>query len=154
MDQRVKTMFADRESSDRDALFKAVFGLFEMTEKPVDWAYEVWDDMLAELMHRDGHKRSFAAQMLARLAISDPEGRMLKDFSKVAAVMRDEKTVTARHTLQTLWRIGLAGPRQKDMTLEALETRFRECEGEKNATLVRTDAITALGKLARVTGDE
>jgi hypothetical protein len=79
---------------------------------------------------------------------------MLQDFPKVAAVLKDEKTVTARHTLQTLWRIGLAGPEQKAMVLDALETRFRECQHEKNGTLVRTDVMTALGRLAKATGDE
>jgi hypothetical protein len=78
---------------------------------------------------------------------------MLRDFPRVAAVMRDDKTVTARHTLQSLWRVGLAGPEQKAMVLDALETRFRECQGEKNGTLVRTDVITALGRLSKATGD-
>lgn len=98
--------------------------------------------------------RAFAAQMLARLAISDPEGRMMEDFPRIAAVMKDEKTVTARHTLQSLWRIGRAGPDHQAMALDALETRFRECEGEKGARLVRRDAVAGLGRLCRETGDE
>ncbi|HEX7117416.1 MAG TPA: hypothetical protein VF212_01425, partial [Longimicrobiales bacterium] len=117
------------------------------------WAYEFWDRLLVDLTHRAGDRRAFAAQMLARLAISDPDGRMLKDFPKVAAVMKDEKTVTARHTLQSLWRVGLAGPKQKAMVLEALEQRFRECAQEKHGTLVRTDVVTALGRLSKATGD-
>lgn len=105
--------------------------------------------MLGDLSHRDGHKRSFSAQMLSRLAISDPDGRMLRDFPAVAAVMKDDKTVTARHTLQSLWRIALAGPDRMSLVLDALKTRFRECLGEKNASLVRTDVITALVRLRR-----
>lgn len=154
MDQRVKTLFADRESPDRETAYQALVDLFGMTEEPVDWAYEVWDQLLADLTHREGPKRAFAAQMLARLAISDPENRMLEDFPRVAAVMQDEKTVTARHTRQSIWRIGLAGPEQKALVLDALETRFLECPGEKNATLVRADIITALGHLAKATGDD
>lgn len=154
MDKRTQALFADRESSDRDVAYQATIGLFQATEKPVEWAYEIWDRMLRDLTHCQGHKRAFAAQMLARLAISDPDGRMLKDFPKVAAIMKDEKTVTARHTLQSLWRIGLAGPKQRAMAAEALEKRFQECASEKNGTLVRTDAITALGKLFKTTGDQ
>ncbi len=153
MDKRTKELFADRESPDRDVAYRATVGLFKLTEKPVKWAYEVWGQLLRDLTHRDGHRRAFAAQMLARLAISDPELRILKDFPKVVAVMKDQKTVTARHTLQTLWRVGLAGPKQKALVLKALERRFRECAEEKNGTLVRTDAVTSLGKLFKATGD-
>lgn len=153
MDKHTKALFAERESRDRDVAYQAIVGLFKMTEKPVTWAYEVWDPVVSELAHRDGHKRAFAAQLLARLAISDPDGRMLADFPKVAAVMKDEKTVTGRHTLQSLWRIGLAGPKQRNLVLRALEQRFHECAPEKNGTLVRTDVITALGKLCKATDD-
>lgn len=153
MDSRVESLFADRESPDRDVSYKALVELFRMTENPVSWAYDVWDRLLNDLTHRDGHKRAFSAQMLTRLAISDPDNRMLKDFPKVAAVMKDPKTVTARHTLQSLWRVSLAGPKHKAMVLKALENRFQECAGEKNGTLVRTDVIAALGQLATVTGD-
>lgn len=153
MTDRAEALFADRESADKEKAYQALVALFGMTEEPVEWTYEFWDRLVSDLTHRAGDKRAFAAQMLARLAISDPNGRMLEDFPKVAAVMKDEKTVTARHTLQSLWRVGLAGPKQKAMVLEALEARFRECAGEKSGTLVRTDVVTALGRLAKATGD-
>jgi hypothetical protein len=151
--ERVRALMADRESADREVAYQALVDLFEMTEAPVGWAYEVWGSLLDDLSAREGSKRSFAAQMLTRLAISDPDGRMLKDFPRVAAVMEDEKTVTARHTLQSLWRVGLAGPEQRAMVLDALEKRFGECVGAKGATIVRTDVITALGRLFQATGD-
>jgi hypothetical protein len=125
-----------------------------MAEEPVDWAYEVWDELLSELEHGAGHRRAFAAQMLARLSISDPNARMLEDFPRVAAVMRDSKTVTARHTLQTIWRVGLAGPEQRRMAVKALVGRFVECAEGKHGRLVRTDVVTALGKLMKATGDD
>lgn len=154
MNEDLRELFTRRSSSEKDEAYRALCTLFEMAEEPVEWAYEVWDELVDDLSHKEGSKRAFAAQMLARLAISDPDTRMSKDFRKVASVMRDEKTVTARHTLQSLWRVGLAGPKQKAMVLAALESRFRECGGEKNATLVRTDVITALGRLSRATGDD
>ncbi|MBX3220980.1 MAG: hypothetical protein KF795_10720 [Labilithrix sp.] len=120
----------------------------------MSWAYDVWSTLVADLEHSDLHKRSFAAQMLARMAISDPDGRMLKDFRAVAAVMRDESFVVARHTLQSLWRVGLAGSAQTKLVLKALETRFHDCEGEKNASLVRTDIIKSLRHLSDATNDD
>jgi hypothetical protein len=67
--------------------------------------------------------------------------------------VKDEKTVTARHTLQSFWRIALAGAEQQALVLEALEKHFADCAHEKNGTLGRTDVITALGRLAKATGD-
>jgi hypothetical protein len=151
MDEHTRTLLADRRSPDREVAYQTLVELFRKTEERVAWAYEVWDALLGDLEHREGARRAFAAQMLTRLAISDPDGRMLDDFPKIAAVMKDEKFVTARHTLQSLWRVGLAGPAHEAMVVDALEQRFRECGEEKNGTLVRTDAITALGRLFKTT---
>ncbi len=153
MNERIQALFAARESSDRNAAYQAFNGLMAAARQPVDWAYEVWDRMVADLGHKDGHKRAFAAQMLAYLAISDPEERMLSDFPALAAVMRDDKTVTARHALQSIWRVGIAGPKQKRLVVDALEKRFKDSATEKNGSLWRTDAIASLGNLARETGD-
>lgn len=154
MDSEVKALFAARDGEDSTASYEALVELFRLTEQPVDWAYDVWDQLVADLTSPDNHKRAFSAQMLSRLAISDPEGRILNDFPAVAHVMRDTKFVTARHTLQSLWRIGLAGPRQLSLTLHALETRFSECLGEKNASLIRTDTIASLANLANRIGPD
>jgi hypothetical protein len=154
MNEHIQSLFADRASNDREVAYEAICGLFATAEEPVDWAYDVWDQLLSELEHGAGNRRAFAAQMLARLAISDPEGRMLEDFPRVAAVMRDSKTVTARHTLQSIWRVGLAGPTQRAMVVDALSARFGECAEGKHESLVRTDVVTALGKLMKATGDD
>jgi hypothetical protein len=150
---RIRKLFAAREPGDREAAYQAFLELMKLTEKPVSWSYDVWDRMLKGLSHEDGHQRAFAAQMLAHLAISDPEDRMRRDFAALAAVMRDDKTVTARHALQSIWRVGLAGKDQRKRLVEALAERFGECRSEKNGTLVRTDVITALGQLFRAVGE-
>ena len=148
MGPQAQALFAARDASDRDEAYRALVELFAMTERPVPWAYDVWDGLLADLTHKDGHKRSFAAQMLERLAISDPEGRMLRDFPRIVAVTKDERFVTARHALESLWRVALAGPDRAALVADALEARFRECLGEKNAALTRTDVIAAMRRLA------
>ncbi len=152
MKPAIQALFAARDSDDAGASHEALRQLFQIAEEPVDWAYEVWDSLLRDLSHEDHHKRSFSAQMLTRLAISDPDRRMLRDFPAMSAVMRDERFVTARHTLQSLWRVGLAGPDRAALVVEALETRFAECSSEKNGSLTRTDAVAALGRLAKANG--
>ena len=80
-----------------------------MTCKPVDWAYDLWNEVVENLSHKDNHNRAIAAQVLCNLAKSDPEGRILKDFDTLLAVTRDARFVTARHCLQALWKVGAAG---------------------------------------------
>jgi hypothetical protein len=135
------------------ATFQAFIGLMTLTERRVHWSYEVWDQMVRDLTHRDGHKRAIAAQLLARLAPSDPENRMDRDFDALAAVTRDSKIVTARHALRTIWWVGLAGPDRAKRVLDALSQRFHDCLADKHGSLLRTDIVASLGRLFRVTGD-
>ena len=141
-------------SADKDARFAAYDALFASVEQPVDWAYAVWDEMLARLTHQDNHQRSVAAQLLCYLAQSDPEKRILRDFARVIAVTKDVKFVTARHTLQSIWRVGLAGPEQRALAVEGLSGRFIECVSEKNGSLIRYDIAQALRHLYDATQDE
>jgi len=110
--------------------------------------------MVANLRHKDNHVRAIAAQILCNLAMSDPENRMLKDFDSLLAVTRDERFVTARHSMQSLWKVGVAGKRQREKLVDGLERRFRECITEKNCTLIRYDIIQDLRKLYDQVKDE
>ena len=98
--------------------------------------------------------RAIAAQVLCNLAKSDPDGRILEDFDALLTVTRDERFVTARHCLLSLWKIGAAGPRQKDMLVNGLAGRFADCVAEKNCTLIRYDIIQSLRKLYDLDNDE
>lgn len=146
--------YGDLWSSDRDAQYAAYTSILAATETPVEWSYEVWDDVVAHLRSSDNHDRSIAAQLLARLAQSDPDGRIREDFASLLSVTRDARFVTARHALQSLWRVGLAGEWQRALVIDGLTTRFDECAGEKNCTLIRYDIVVALRALSDATGDE
>jgi len=100
MDKTTQTQLNNLWTDDRDRQNQAYYYILEATDKPVDWAYEVWDELLANLTHKDNHNRAIAAQILSNLAKSDPENRILKDFNKLLAVTKDERFVTARHCLQ------------------------------------------------------
>ena len=86
-------------SDDRALQNQAFLSVIKLTGHPVDWAYEVWDELLANLSHKDNHNRAIAAQVLCNLAKSDPGNRMLKDLPRLLAVTRDERFVTARHCM-------------------------------------------------------
>jgi hypothetical protein len=151
VDKTTRTHLDNIRSEDGQLQNKAYGYLMEKTEKPVSWAYEAWDELVDELTHKDNHVRAIAAQVLANLAKSDPKGRMCKDFDKLLAVTKDERFVTARHCLQAIWKVGLAGKNAQQLVVKGLEQRYRECVAEKNGSLVRYDIIVDLRNLYNAT---
>ena len=141
-------------SEDRELQNEAFSHILEVTDQPVDWAYDVWSKLVAGLTHKDNHARAIAAQVLCNLAKSDPEERMLKDFDALLNVTRDERFVTARHCMQALWKVGAAGRKQQKKLVDGLEGRFNECITEKNRTLIRFDIIQSLRNVYEAVKDE
>lgn len=154
MDITTQTNLDNLWSEDRELQNRAFSYILEATDKPVDWAYEAWDKLLSGLSHPDNHVRAIASQVLANLAKSDPEQRMLKDFHTLLAVTKDERFVTARHCLQSLWKIGVVGKKQQFQMMSGLENRFNECITEKNCTLIRYDIIKSLRNLYDAVHDD
>ena len=147
MDAARENYLLDLHSGDGDRQNAAYHGLLAATEQSVDWAYEVWDDLVRSLSDKDNHVRAIAAQVLSNLAKSDPDNRMRQDFPKLLNVTRDERFVTARHALQSLWKVGAAGEAQRRMLVDGLTQRFQECSTEKNCTLIRYDIAQGLRTL-------
>src|SRR5688572_18169931 len=113
MDEITQANWDNLRSQDGDLRFEALNTMLAATDQRVDWAYAVWDELLASLLHADNHQRAIAAQLLCNLAKSDPEKRILNDFDALFALTKDEKFVTARHSLQAIWKVGLAGKQQQ-----------------------------------------
>jgi RecB family endonuclease NucS len=153
MDNKTRTHLDNLRAEDRELQNKAYYYILEATQKPVDWAYEVWDGLVQDLRHKDNHVRAIAAQVLANLAKSDPENRMRKDFPALMAVTKDEKFVTARHCLQSIWKVGVEKKMQKTV-VDALADWFKNCTSEKNSTLIRYDIIQDLRNLYNEVKDE
>lgn len=154
MDEITRKDFEHLWSEDKEARYQAFLELLETTGEGVDWAYQVWDELLQNLNDKDNHVRAIAAQLLCNLSRSDPRKRMLEDFPALLEVTRDVRFVTARHTLQAIWKVGTAGEAQRKILLEGLTTRFHECAAEKNTTLIRYDIIVGLRYLYDQTRDE
>ena len=154
MNKTTRTNLDNLWSEDRELQNKAFFYILEVTDKPIDWAYDVWDEMMENLSHKDNHNRAIAAQVLCNLAKSDPKNRMLKDFDALLVVTKDERFVTARHCMQSLWKVGVAGRKQQRILVDGLAGRFKECIAEKNCTLIRYDILQSLRNVYNVVKDE
>ncbi|MBK7451031.1 MAG: hypothetical protein IPJ47_17130 [Anaerolineales bacterium] len=151
MDKTIRIQLDNIRSADAKMQNKAYMSLMQEAEKPVDWAYEAWDELLDGLAHKDNHVRAISSQILANLGKSDPKGRMQKDFDKLLHVTRDEKFVTARHCMQNIWKVGLGGKKAQQLVVDGLEKRFHECINEKNCTMIRYDIQVSLHNLYNAT---
>jgi len=146
-------MMEHLRSSEKGRQNLAYESLLRSTEERVKWSYDVWDELLGTLKNGDNRQRSIAAQVLCNLAKSDPDERMLKDLGTLLAVTRDDHFVTARHCLQSLWRVGVVGERQRKALVKGLVQRFSECAAEKNCTLIRYDILAVLRRVYDASGD-
>jgi hypothetical protein len=154
LDEIIRMNLDDLWLEDRQLQNKAFIFILNMTDKPVDWAYEAWDELKVNLSHKDNHNRAIAAQVLCNLAKSDPMMRMIKDFPALLAVTKDARFVTARHCMQSLWKVGVAGKKQHKIFMDGLTYRFNECFLEKNCTLIRYDIIQSLRNVYDEVKDE
>ncbi|MFO7682976.1 MAG: hypothetical protein R6X34_23310 [Chloroflexota bacterium] len=154
MDEITSTHLKNIRSNDKVLQNAAYEYLMAATAVPVTWAYEAWDDLVTGLSDKNNHVRSIASQILCNLAKSDPEKRMLTDFDKLLLVTKDERFVTARHCLQAIWKVGLAGSEQREMVVAGLNSRYHNCITEKNCTLIHYDIIQDLKNLYDAAPDE
>jgi hypothetical protein len=154
MNKIIRTNLDNIRSEDGQTQFKAYDYLMKETEKPVDWAYKAWDELVEGLTHKDNHVRAITSQILTHLAKSDPNGRMFKDFDKLLNVTKDERSVTARHCMQALWNVGVVSKKHQKMYLEGLSERFKECIKEKNGLLIRYDILVSMRNVYNEVKDE
>lgn len=154
MNKTIRTHLDNIRADDGQTQFKAYDYLMKETEQPVDWAYEAWDEIVEGLTHKDNHVRAITAQILTHLAKSDPKGRIFKDFGKLLNVTKDERFVTARHCMQSLWNVGVVSKKHQKMYLDGMEKRFKECIAEKNGKLIRYDIMVSMRNVYNEVKDE
>lgn len=155
MEQDVLQYFSALQNGNQQEQFQAYEKIMAILKDSVDWTYDVWEQFVQNLTSSDAHERSRSAQFLCALAAkSDPEERVLDDFSAIWAVTFDDKFVTARHSLQSIWKIGIAGKAQRELVVAHLANRYVNCIKERNYTLIRFDIIESLRKLYDATSEK
>jgi hypothetical protein len=154
VNETLSASLADLNSKEPERQNAAFVALQTAASEPVDWAYDAWDELLALLKKGDNRQRAIASQVLCSLAKSDREQRIIKDLPTLIAVTKDERFVTARHCMQSLWKIGVAGESQREALVKALKKRFKDCAPEKNCTLIRYDILESLRRVYDTVNDE
>jgi hypothetical protein len=153
VDESPSQLLADLRSPDPQTRNPAYEAVMAATDVPVGWAYEAWADLVSDLAHRDNHVRAIAAQVLCNLAKSDPDGRIVGDFPALLELTKDSRFVTARHCLQSLWKVGALGGAALETYRAGMVHRFAECRTEKNWSLIRYDIVRSLKDTAAALDD-
>mgnify|MGYP003576093088 CR=1 FL=1 len=79
---------------------------------------------------------------------------MLKDLNRIMAAIKDERFITARHALQSLWKVATASKALQKIVVDRLSRRFQECTTEEHGTLIRYDIQEVFRKLYDVVQNE
>ncbi|TFF34640.1 hypothetical protein [Mucilaginibacter psychrotolerans] len=154
MEATIRGYFDDLYANDAVSRYSSFVDIISKTNQPVAWVYEVWDELVTMLSDTNNHRRAIASQVLCNLAKSDIEGRMIHDIRKLMQLTYDEKFVTARHTLQSLWKIAVVKPEYNELLVGHLTDRFTHAMSNHNGTLVRFDIIELFKKIYDATGDQ
>jgi len=155
MDSKIRQAVNNLDSKDDKIRMDALKNMLVLTEKPVDWAYEVWDKMLEKLDHPNSYQRTIGIKMLCSLANSDPENRMAESLDTILAHTKDEKFITSRQCLQSIWQAAGGGSTvNREKIIAHLASRYRECTTEKHYNLLRLDIIQSLCNLQQQQPDD
>ncbi|MFC6463963.1 hypothetical protein ACFP65_02965 [Marinilactibacillus sp. GCM10026970] len=131
MDKETRMLLEIIEHGKKECQLTAFILLLEKSEDQVDWSYEVWETLLSSLKSSNLYEKIGASQLLCYLSISDPERRILHSFQDIWKCTYVPNQELAESVLRATWRIGLAGPDQRAILLQAYEKRFMTlCESE------------------------
>lgn len=154
METQNKKYINDLGSTDDKTRLNALQAILGVTENKVDWAYEVWDDLLDKRNDANSYQRSIAIQVLCNMAKSDPENRIQVSLDRLLAHTRDEKFITSRQCIQSIWKIAAANEQTTEIILDHLEKQFEDCAGEKHYNLLRQDIIQSMRLLYECKKDD
>ena len=82
--------------------------------------------------------------VLCNLAKSDCENRLNVSLQLLLAHTKDEKFITSRQCIQSIWKVAVMNKQNREIVLDHLEKRFRECCQEKHYNLLRQDIIQSI----------
>jgi hypothetical protein len=148
MESNIKECFSNLDSTDDKVRLNALQTILKATDGKVDWVYDVWELLLKKLKDENSYQRSIAIMVLCNLARSDREGRLDGSLDLLLAHTRDEKFITTRQCIQSIWKLAMTNLHNRALVLDHLDLRFKDCVGEKHYNLIRQDIIQSIGTIA------
>ncbi len=153
MKPEIQTWVSQLDLKEDTVRYEAFTHLLDLTESKVGWVYEVWDTLVEKLTNPNSYQRNIAVKLLCNLSQSDSESRLVSVLDPLLRCSHDEKFITSRQTLQSLWKPAYFEPDLREKIVNHLIMRFGECESENHANLLRQDILQSLFTLADLTHD-
>jgi len=141
------------KSARDDERYSALTELLAITEEKVPWFAEYREGLAAKLADANSYQRSIGAMLLANLAKSEgKKGEFGKLLPALMGLVDDEKFITERQYLQSVWKVALVDPAYEKRIVAQLKSEFAACAAKKHANLLRLDIVAGLAKIMAGTG--
>lgn len=144
MEAMIKKLLNETKLKDNKIRLNALNVLLEKTEKKIDWFDEVFDDLKSRLKSDNSYQRSIGMMLLCNLSKSDNKQYIDIVLSDLLKLLKDEKFITRRQTIQNIWKIAIEKEKLQKKIIESLLEKFNECLFEEHYNLVRQDIISSL----------
>lgn len=154
MDANLSAWFTELDSKDESKRIHALNSILALTEKKVEWVYEVWFSLFEKLEDKNSFQRTIAVRILCNLAKSDYENRLSSQLDQLLAHTRDESFIVSRICLQCLWKVALASPALRNLVINHLKDQFVDCVDGKHYNLIRLDILQSMQMLAAAAQDD
>jgi hypothetical protein len=142
------------KSAKDDERYSALTELLAITEEKVPWFAEYREELAAKLADANSYQRSIGAMLLANLAKSEgKKGEFGKLLPALMGLVDDEKFITERQYLQSVWKVALVDPAYEKQIVAQLRAEFAACAAKKHANLLRLDIVAGLAKIMAGTGE-
>lgn len=146
--RNIETLFQNLSSKDDKTRYPSFMELLKRTDTKVEWPYLAWHELVEKLSSPNSFQRSIGFMLLMNLYKSDTEKRLHSIVPQLLSMLNDEKLITARQCLQTIWKIGLENDSIQVRIMDALENTFYENPHvSKNPKLIKSDIIGSLNQL-------
>jgi hypothetical protein len=153
MEEKIREMIVNLAEKDDDIRYEAFRRLMSITEEPVPWIYEAWDELTGKFKSDNSYQRTIAMNLFCNLSRCDSQKRIVEILPQLLALTEDEKFITRRQTMQALWKVAWFEPELLGPVVDKYIERFSTCVKEEHPNLLQRDIVQALLTLAELRND-
>jgi hypothetical protein len=151
----IDQLFELLDSTDDTTRYGAFKELMSTTEKEVPWIYDKWHLLVDKLSSENSYQRSIGVMLMANLAKSDMENRMVSILDRYLELFEDEKFITSRQCLQHVWKIAVSKRTCRDKIIKQLEYAYTQNNYlQRHPKLIKEDIISSLFQIYIHSDDE
>ncbi len=153
--EKIDTLFSNLESKDNKIRYDAFQELLTITDSEVEWVYDKWLDLIGKLSSDNSYQRSIGLMLLANLAKSDHENRISEILLKFFDCFNDEKFITSRQCIQSIWKIAICNKSNCGRIVAELErTYYENIHLRSHGNLIKDDVIFSLSQITKHLNDK